>query len=58
MTTATTTETTATFAASQTIVPAWMQDVIDIADAMGTDVQVTRQATPFGTFVRSVTPAR
>ena len=58
MTTSTTTETTAAFAASQTVVPAWMQDVIDIADARGTDVRVTRQVTPFGTFVRSVTPAR
>ena len=50
----TTVETTTEFAATQVVMPAWMREVVESADAKGSDVRVTRQSTPFGTFVRGI----
>ena len=54
MDTTTATMTTQGFRMTQVIMPRWMQEVVDAADDVGADVQVTRRSTPFGTFVVAV----
>ena len=47
----TTEEQAGDFIATQTVVPQWMQDVIEAAGGEHARVRVTRKVTPFGTYV-------
>ena len=54
MTTNTTVQNTQEVREAQMIVPTWMEKILADADKQNKQVEVTRQYTPFGTFIVAV----